>query len=240
MKIISKYIAIMITIIFLTGCLYPQDRLTQNQIPYEDQISSVQSAVDQYKEANNGLLPIKDRDMTTPIYQKYPIDFNKLAPRFIPEPPGSAFESGGVFLFVLIDVENNPTVKLLDLKISEAIRDLNLRINMYRQVHEYPPFKDNIGADLYTLDYDKLGMKEAPFVISPYSGNNLPLMINNKLEIFVDYRMDLYDALGKYEHSFKAGEDIRQILATNYMFVPAHSVPYTIDDNTNEPIFLLN
>src|SRR5690606_11553457 len=97
--------------VLLSGCLYPQEKKVENQIPYEDQIKSVQTAVDQYKETTNGLLPIKTRDYETPIYIKYPIDFSKLAPRFIATPPGNAYESGGVFQYVLIDVETNPTVK---------------------------------------------------------------------------------------------------------------------------------
>ena len=32
--------------------------------------------------------------MNTPIYQKYPIDFQKISPRYIQEAPGNAYESG--------------------------------------------------------------------------------------------------------------------------------------------------
>lgn len=238
MKTAIKCILISSIVFLLTGCLYPEERLKQNQIPYKDQIEAVQSAVHQYQEANEGLLPIKTRDMETPIYQKYPIDFNELAPRFISEPPGNAYESGGVFLYVLVDVETNPTVKLLDLQITEKIRDLQIRLEMYKASNGYPPFEDVIGKDLFTVDYKKLGYDEDPYIVSPFSGNNLPLMINNKNELYVDYRIDLYDALNKYDHSYKPGDDIRDILVENSMFVPTNSVPYTIDSEKNEPIFL--
>ncbi|MBD8070260.1 hypothetical protein F7888_15085 [Bacillus sp. PS06] len=233
----KQYIIVLGMLFFLTGCMYPQEKLVQNQVPYEHQLESVQASVEQFQEANDGLLPIKTRDMETPLYQKYPIDFNKLIPRYIADPPGSAYESGGVYLYVLVDVETNPTVKLFDLTISEKIRDLNLRLDMYRREHGFPPIKEVIESEFFTLDYQKLGLKEEPFVVSPFTGNNLPFIINNEIEVFVDYRIDLYDALTKHEHTFKEGEDIRSILVDHSMFVPSHSTPYTINSE-NEPIFL--
>ncbi|MFC0271592.1 hypothetical protein ACFFIX_09000 [Metabacillus herbersteinensis] len=227
----------MLFCMILTGCLYPDERLGQNAVPYDDQIVSVQNAVEQFQKETGGLLPIKTRDMSTSLYQKYPIDFNKLAPRFMAEPPGTSYENGGIYLYVLVDVEENPTVKLIDLRISEKIRDLNMRLNVYRQSNGYPPFKDVLTNELYTLDYKKLGYKEAPSVESPYSGEYLPFVIDKNGEIYVDYRIDLYKALQTKEHSFKTGDDIRNLLIEDTYFVPAYSVPYTIDDK-NEPVFL--
>jgi hypothetical protein len=237
MKKLSVYILFCATFLFLTGCMYPQEKLVENQVPFEHQLDSVQQSVLNFQEANGGLLPIKTRDMETPIYQKYPIDFNKLIPRYIGEPPGSSFESGGVYVYVLVDVETDPKVKLFDLTITEKIRDLKLRLDVYRSENGYPPIKEVLDTNIFTLDYTKLGLKEEPYVISPYTGNNLPLIINNEVEVFVDYRIDLYDALNKNEHNFKEGDDIRNILVEHSMFVPAHSTPYTINSE-NEPIFL--
>jgi hypothetical protein len=104
----------------LSGCLYPEEKLQKNTIPYEDQIAAVQNSVDRFQEESGGLLPIKTRDMTTPIYQKYPIDFSALSPKYMAEPPGTAFESGGIYLYALVDVEENPTVKLIDLRIADT------------------------------------------------------------------------------------------------------------------------
>ncbi|WP_078550557.1 hypothetical protein [Litchfieldia alkalitelluris] len=237
MKSLKNYIFFSLLILILSGCMYPQDKLVQNQVPFEHQIESVQQAVDRFREANNGLLPIKTKDMETPIYQKYPVEFNKLIPRFIQEPPGSAFESGGVYLYVIVDPETNPTVKLFDLTITEKIRDLKLRLDVYRRENGYPPIKEVIDPAYFIVDYSKLGLKEEPYVVSPFTGNNLPLIINNEVEVFVDYRMDLYQSLNKHEHNFNEGDDIRSLLVDNSMFVPAYSVPYTIN-SINEPIFL--
>lgn len=221
----------------LTGCLYPQERLSENRIPYKDQIQIVQSAVDQFQQAEGGILPIQTKDSSTPIYQKYVIDFNKLSPHFISEPPASAFESGGIFQYVLVDVETNPTVKLIDLTAVDPIRELKLRIKFYKEKNGYPPFKDTLEKGYYELDYQKLGYGEnPPYVKSPYSEKNLSLFIDTQGEIFIDYRPDLYEALGKFVHNYQNGDDIRDLLVEHYDFVPTYSVPYTVKDN--EPIFL--
>ncbi|MEH7224271.1 hypothetical protein V7112_10745 [Bacillus sp. JJ1566] len=239
MRVTLQLLVIVFSLSLLTGCLYPKDKLAQNQIPYEDQIVAVQRAVDQFKEDSGGLLPIKTREMETPIYQKYPIDFIRLSPKYIAEPPGNAYETGGVYLYVLVNVETNPTVKLLDVRISEKISELNLRVQMYRSSNGYAPFKEQLQTNVFTLDYSKLGLKEEPFVVSPFTGKNLPLLITNNNEIVVDYRIDLYEYLTKYEHTYQTGEDIRDLLVDNSMFVPTNSLAYTINDK-NEPIFLDN
>jgi hypothetical protein len=237
MRRIFVMMLFLVSVFTLSGCLYPQEKMQQNQIPYQDQLSAVQTAVNQYKETNGGLLPIKTRDMNTPTYQKYPIEFTKLVPRFIQEPPGNSFESGGIYQYVLVDVETNPTVKLIDLRMTEKIRDLKLKIQMYRDEHQYPPFKKVLANGVYVLDYKKLGYKEEPYVQSPYSGKNLPFVIDGQGEIYVDYSADLYEAIKKHPEDVKEGADIRAILMKNSPFAPAYSLPYTVKDK--EPIFLV-
>lgn len=80
MKIVNVLLAILLTAIMLSGCLYPEERKAKNSAPHQHQLKEVQAAVDEFREATGGLLPIKTRDMGVPIYQKYPIDFNRLSP----------------------------------------------------------------------------------------------------------------------------------------------------------------
>jgi hypothetical protein len=221
------------TTLMLSGCMYPSEKLAENQIPYTDQIQAVQQAVNSFKEDNGGILPIKTRDAVTPIYQKYPIDFKKIAPKYLAEPPGNAFESGGIFQYVLVDVETNPTVKLLDLRMVDTIRDIKLRIKS----NGYPPYKDKLADNVYTIDFNELGYKQEPYAVSPFSNQNLPLVVTTDAEVYVDYRQDLFSQLKKAKKPVKPGEDIRNILVEDSMFVPAYSLPYTIDEN-NEPVFL--
>ncbi len=199
-KIISLFVIALVSL-FLTACLYPEEELAQNQIPYQDQIQSVQTAVKQFQEKNGGILPIKTKEANTPIYQKYPIDFKRIVPAHLAEPPGNAFESGGVFQYVLVDVEKNPTVKLLDVRVAETIREIKIRI----QSTGYPPYKEKIAENVFTLDYKKLGYKEEPVAVSPFTQKNLPFIIDGNAEVYVDYRSDLYEKLKNTDHSYKRG-----------------------------------
>ncbi|WP_350253404.1 hypothetical protein [Bacillus halotolerans] len=235
-----KYAMIFVAVIFLSGCLYPHERKSSVQAtPYQDQLKLVQSAVDEFQKANGGLLPIQTKDMSTPLYQKYPIDFNRLAPRYMAEPPSTAYESGGDYQYVLVDVENNPTVKLIDVKMAEKIRDIKLRVQMYRQEHKYPPYQDVLARDLFTLDGKKLGEADSLSVTSPISGNSLPLMIDGDGEIYADYRTELVSCLKKSKKTFKPGTEIQDIIWEETPFVPAFSVKYTVNDK-QEPVFLEN
>ncbi|MGZ4161794.1 MAG: hypothetical protein ACXVNF_13495, partial [Neobacillus sp.] len=156
-KMLSCFLVL--TAILLSGCMYPNEELAKNQIPYKDQIQAVQTAVDSFRKDNGGILPIKTKEADTPIYQKYPIDFKKITPKYLAEPPGNAFENGGVFQYVLVDVETKPTVKLFDLTIADTIRDINLRI----KTKGYPPYKKRIADNVYTLDYKQLGYTQPPY-----------------------------------------------------------------------------
>jgi hypothetical protein len=232
---VKSIILFILTITLLTGCMYPKGELAKNQVPYKDQITSVQSAVNQFQKDSGGLLPIKTREGDTPIYQKYPIDFEKIVPKYLSEAPGNAFENGGIFQYVLVDVETNPSVKLIDLRVTDTIRDIKLRINANGG---YPPYKEKLSENVYSLDFSKLGYKEEPFAASPFTTLNLPFVTGVDGEIYVDYRMDLYQVLQKNKIEIAPNEDIRYLLVKDSMFVPAYSLPYTIDNSTKEPVFL--
>ncbi|WP_335869728.1 hypothetical protein [Bacillus sp. 2205SS5-2] len=235
MKRFLKIIPTLMVVVVLSGCLYPEGDLAQNKIPYEEQIQSVQAAVNQYREDENGLIPIKTKENETPIYRKYLIDFSKIVPRYMASTPGNAYEKGGVFQYVLIDVEDAPKVKLFDIRIAEKIREISIRIRS----QGYPPFKEQIGDNVYTLDFSKLGYKQDPFVVSPYSENNLPFVITGNGDIFVDYRQDLFRKLQDPSEVYEIGEDLRPLLVQDSHFVPAYSLPYVLNEK-NEPDFQVN
>ena len=228
-----------VMLLILSGCMYPKEELAKNKVPNEVQMEMVQNAVTKYKEETNGLVPIKTKDSDTPIFEKYLIDFSQLKERnLLTEIPANAYENGGVYQYTLVDPENNPTVKLLDLRTIEAIRNVNVHLNIYRNKHIYPPFDKEVVPGVYTINYKKLGLDEPANVTSPFSGESLPIIIDTDGKLYIDYRKDLYDALQTYDHDFKEGDDIRYILVENTPFVPAYSLPYTIKNN--EPVFLKN
>ncbi|SDL66235.1 hypothetical protein [Sediminibacillus halophilus] len=229
-------VGLMVMALLLSGCLYPNDQLTKNQVPNEVQLQTIQQAVTQYKEDNQGLVPIKTKPSDTPIFQKYLLDFTALKQGgYISSIPGTAFENGGIYQYVLINPEENPKVKLIDLRISQQVRTVRRQVDLYRDEHLYPPFGEQIADGVYQINYDKMDMDEKPQIQSPYSQKNLSLVMDVNGEVYVDYSPDLYEAIKSYEHSFENGDDIRYILPENTPFVPAYSLPYTIEGE--EPVF---
>jgi hypothetical protein len=226
---------VLYTVILLTGCLYPEENSQENQVPYEDQVESVQKAVLEYRKDNGGqLLPIKTKDQDTSYYMKYIIDFKKLVPKYIAEIPGNAYENGGIFQYTLINEETNPTVRLIDLRLAEALRDTKLQI----QSQGYPAFDEKIGPNVYTLNYENMGFEKEPTVKSPFTGNTLHFVLGEDGELYIDYTPDLYDLLIDQSIELKNGEDIRNELVKNSLFVPAYSLPYTWDQKGNKPVFM--
>lgn len=232
-----RAIGALLLIFLLSGCLYPEGELSRNQVPNKIQLESVQSAVEKYREQTNGLVPIQTKDKDTPVFRKYLIDFSALQEKgILAEAPGTAYESGGIYQYALLTPEKNPRVKLIDLRLSNKIREIGLQLRIYRNENLYPPFGKPINNYLYKIDYKALGMEHEPFVVSPYSQKNLPVIMDTKGKLYIDYSADLYHALKKYDHHYKPGEDIRYLLAENTPFLPIYSYPYTVKNG--EPVFM--
>ncbi|WP_404452855.1 hypothetical protein LG329_01675 [Virgibacillus necropolis] len=224
-------------IFLLSGCLYPESELSKNQVPNKLQLKTVQSAVDTYSEKTQGLVPIKTAEKDTPIFRKYLIDFSALKQKgILAEIPGTAYENGGIYQYALLTPEQNPRVKLIDLRVSDALREVGVKLQIYRNEYLYPPFGQPITNNLYKIDYKKLGFEHEPYVVSPYSQKNLPIIMDTDGNLYVDYRADLYEALKKYDHQYKTGDDIRYILAENTPFLPVYSYPYTVKNG--EPVYM--
>lgn len=222
-------------VLFLSGCLYPNNELAKNQMPNESQLEMVEKSVLQYREENNGLVPIKTKDADVDQYEKYLIDFNTLKEhQLLTEIPGTAYENGGIYQYTIIDPEDDLKVKLIDLRLSELLRDINTKINIYRSKNMFPPFGEQIDDGIFKLNYKKLGYKDEPVAVSPYSKDNLPIIMNEAGEVYIDYRIDLQRALEEFDDSYQDGEDIRSILVNHYPFVPAYSLPYTVIDGDVE------
>lgn len=228
------YVVSLSFLVLLSGCAYKGDQDERGDNIYPEQIESVQRAVDTYQEDSGGLLPIKTKESDTDIYIKYPIEFSQLVPKYMEKIPSNAFEKGGVFQYVLTDVEENPTVKLVDIRFAERIRDLNLRKNANSGSI---PFKDPIGEAVYEIDFKTMGFKNQVTVPSPYSNTHLPLVVGGDGKFYVDYSIDLQKILQEEKPSVEQGEDIRFLLEDSSFVLPAYSLPYTVNED-NEPVFM--
>lgn len=230
MKKIYLFLSICI-IVILSGCLYPQDKLTKNQIPNETQMEVVQVAVNQYQEQTGGLVPIKTKPSDTPIFEKYIIDFNLLKEEgLLAEIPGNAFENGGHYQYALIDPENNAEVKLIDLRMTNILQDVYRKLTDYRSKNTYLPIIESIDDHFFMIDFERIGFEKDPYVTSPFSNDPLPIIMDSNGQLYVDYRGDLYNELEDIDIVTYENEDIRNILVDNSPFVPIYSPNYTIED----------
>ncbi|MGG0655580.1 hypothetical protein [Rummeliibacillus pycnus] len=234
MKKIKLLLFLSMITMLLSGCMYPDKEKVENQVPDEAQLLIVQKAVDQFRKDTGGLLPIQNRDQDVDQYIKYPINFEKLTQGYIAKAPGNSFEKGGIYQYVIWNAESkNPEVKLVDLRGSEMIRELNIK----KGVNGFVPISRQIKDDVYQLDYKKMGYKQAPTVPSPYSNTQLPLVVKGSGEICIDYSIELQRILDEGKVKVKKGEDIRFLLSDKYPILPAYSLPYTVNDK-NEVEFL--
>ena len=234
MKKTMQALLLIISIIVLSGCMYPEELKVENQIPAQDQLDAVQRAINEYK-VDTGVLPIKNRDMDTDIFIKYLIDFEKLVPKYLSAAPANSYEKGGIFQYVIWEAENNPTVKLVDLRTPDKIRDVYARM----AVKNYPQYGQAITDYIFTINHKNIGYEETLTVPSPYTNNTLPLILNSEGKVYVDYSIDLNLFIQEQNLSLTEGEDIRFYLADFYPVLPAYSLPYTVNEH-NEPIFMYN
>ena len=222
------------TVVLLTGCMYPEEQKVANQIPDVDQLTAVQRAVGEFR-AETGVLPIKTRDMDTDIYIKYLIDFEKLVPKYMASTPANSYEKGGIFQYIIWDPEERAVVKLVDLRTPERMREINIRST----TKDYPQFGTQVADFVYNVNFENLGYKEPILIDSPYSNNKLPLVMSSEGQVYVDYSIDLYKFIQENDLDIEPGEDIRDYLVEAYPVVPAYSLPYTVDEK-NEPVFMYN
>ncbi|WP_027723759.1 hypothetical protein [Tuberibacillus calidus] len=237
MKRKNIYIILAMCLVILSGCLNPGNEKAQNHIAYQSDLTAVQEAVNAYRKDHNGLLPIKNSTEKTPIYKKYPIDFDKLA-HYMANPPTNAYEEGGIFQYVLVDVETHPTVKVIDLTLTNKVEEIQMKINNFRAIHHFSPIKNIVMNGVYTIDYQDLGYERPPYVISPYSGKQLGFVIDNRSKVYINYLPDIYEAVKASGKAYQEGKDLRPLLVSKSAFVPVESLPYTLKNG--QVTFLLN
>jgi len=218
----------------LGGCLYPDERRAENQIPSTFYLEATQKAVEQYQK-DTGVLPIVTKPLDTPIFEKYEIDFRPMMPRYMPDAPGNSFEKGGLYKYVLIDVDTKPLVKLIHLGAVSKVADAQQAVDRYRASRGKLPIDREIGNGYYKIAFGKIGSKETQ-VPSTLGNHLLPLIMNERGEVGIDYAADIATLLRNKQVKVPANTDPRYVLARETMFVPVKSFPYQI--NNGEPVLL--
>jgi hypothetical protein len=210
----------------LSGCLYPKDNTPGNNVPVHASVQSVQDAVKRYQESS-GLLPLQNADASVPVYEKYKIDFGKLKRMgYLESIPRLAFENGGKYVFLIIEEETNPTVKLLDLPVYQGIADVQKKVDEYRRTHAGSvPAGEEAYPGFRYLDFKQLGIAR-PELLSMFSKRPLELLTDDQGAVYADYGIDIAEALRKDERPPAADEDLRGRLVILSDFVPVKSPVY--------------
>jgi hypothetical protein len=220
----------------LAGCLYPQEQTPGNGAPVHGSVMAIQDAVTRYKESM-GVLPIMNADETVPRYEKYKIDFGKMKRTgYIESIPRHAFENGGPYVFLLIDEEDEPRVKLLDAAVHQAIADVQKKVAGYMRSRggEIPAGPEAYPGFHY-LDFGKLGM-DPPEIRSMFSRRPLELMADAQGTVYADYGIDIAEAMEKTELPAWEAEDLRGLLVEASDFVPVKSPVYRLVDGRPQAV----
>ncbi|WP_040713045.1 hypothetical protein [Paenibacillus curdlanolyticus] len=211
----------------VAGCMYPKDRLVENQMPARDAILNTQTVVNQYFK-DTGILPIVTADVSTPKYEKYRLDFDKLkSKRYISDMPASSFEGGGQYYYLIINEETTRDIKLMDIAVFQQVMDLQRQVDTYyaSDAKMISLNKDQAYPGYYRIDFKRLGVTE-PKIISIYSGRALSPMIDERGLVYLDYGLDIAQSVQKSGQTPKADSDLRELLVASSDLVPVKSPVY--------------
>ncbi|WP_327204838.1 hypothetical protein [Paenibacillus sp. DMB20] len=210
----------------MSGCLYPKENEQAEQVSYRESVKRIQSAVDDFFKEQS-ILPILTAGEEVPRYEKFRVDLDKLHNMgYIDEIPKTAFEKGGSGYFLIINEDQDPTVKVMDLHTAQKVNDVQMSVNRYMTANEgqlpaegelYPGFK---SVDIAKTDMKKLQLK------SVYSGQDATLMMDEKGKVYIDYAFDIMQAIQKDGTEPQTDMDLRAYLEKESYFVPVKSVPY--------------
>lgn len=229
---------LLLVCLLLSGCMYPKELRKENQVASSEYLMLVQHAIDQYKE-KTGVLPIKNSKEETPIYEKYAIDFKKLKDRYLSAIPANAFENGGTAIYVLVDVEQHPTVKMMDLIAFQKTVELQRLVDEYRTKNAGQlPRGEEVAPGFWTVDFAKLN-RQAETVPSVYTRQlELPFLLHDSGALAIDYAADIMRLIDRKQLQDKLDgeQDLRALLVEEYPFVPARSYPYRWQDDRPVPV----
>ena len=233
MKAARRAALAVLLLLLASGCMYPGSDSTGSTVNGQ-YIQVVEQAITAYQQ-RTGYYPIHNSTVETPEYEKYRIDFKKLLEyKLISQAPTDSFEAGGYFYYVITNIESNPRVRLMDLRISQHTADMQRVIDQYRDSNGEFPFGDSIHPQFYAIDFELLNRKPEQ-VKSVFSGSFLSFILHESGKVAIDYGLDLMQAISRSSTvEFAADYDLRELLIDQSPFIPVSSYPYYWQDG--EPI----
>ncbi|OYD09725.1 hypothetical protein [Paludifilum halophilum] len=230
---VKQAVVLCLIVLLAAGCVRTEEFNRQVEKDLPQDIQRVQTALDEYMK-HTPVLPIKEAPAGVHLYQKYVVDFSKMQ-SVIDSPPATSFGKGGHYIYVIVNPGKEPEVRVMDLRLIEKVRDLQSRVDAYRREQADVPKDKKEGPNLYSLDFKALG--EEPWTIpSPYSSRmDLPILVDEKGKVYLDYRKDVMQKLEQAEEKPPESKDLRRLLYKDSIFVPVFSPPIRLEDG--DPVF---
>ncbi|MCM3627444.1 hypothetical protein M3194_08705 [Paenibacillus glycanilyticus] len=216
-----------VAVLSLSGCMYPKSELKQNQAAPKEAVRNVQAAIEQYQ-SETGMLPMKNSDEDTPVYEKFLVDFAQLKNKgYLSSIPTAAFENGGNYYFLIINEETKPQIKLMNLVTYQQINDIQSWVNDYKGSHDGQLPKGEQAYPGYSyIDYKAMN-KKSPDLRSEYSSQTLAAIMDDTGRVYTDYGIDIMQAVQKKGDAEPGADaDLRAVLVDSDMYVPVKAPVY--------------
>lgn len=238
-RMVRLILFVMLLVSLTSGCMYKNQIVQESPIQVKESMVLVQQAINDFHD-KTGVLPIKTKPMDTPIFEKYVIDFNQLMRGgYLGNIPTTAYEKGGTFVYVFVDVETKPTVKLFDLVAVQDIGEIQQLVNVYKQARGELPIDIDLDNGYYSIDYQLL-KTDAKQIKSRYSSQFLGLMMDEDGTVSIDYAPEIMKQMQTLTANGKKDamntKDLRTLLVDHSFFVPVLSVPYELKNNEPIPV----
>lgn len=210
----------------LQACLYSNEPRKENQQSVREGVLLVQHAIEEYQR-ETGLLPLVTSEQSAPRYEKFRVNFDLLKQReLLSVPPSCAFESGGTGIFLIIDEESSPKVRMMDLPTLQRAHDLERAVQAYKRAKGTWPRKEELYPGFYRIDEQSIGVRPSD-IFSPFSRRTLSFMMDKQGRVYADYAEDIRQLVTKSKQlPAKDGGDVRTLLTESSFFVPVKSVAY--------------
>ncbi|USB34758.1 DUF3939 domain-containing protein [Paenibacillus sp. YPG26] len=210
--------------------MYPRES-RGNQVSYRESVNRLQLAVDQFQK-DKGILPILNADASIPRFEKFRIDLDKLNKTgYIDEIPATAFEQGGSAYFLILDEETKPVVKVMELTTVQKVNDIQRAVDQYKSSHQGKlPVQKELYPGIYSVDLKAI-KSESLVWTSFYSGQESDYILDPGGRVYVDYALDIMQAVEKSGGTPASDTDLRVLLLEHSYYVPVKSLPYRWQNN---------
>lgn len=116
--------------------------------------------------------------------------------------------------------------RLMDLAAYQLVVTLQQAVDLYKRGHAGSlPKGEPAGDGYWQLNWQELGKPEQ-LPRSPYSPQQLHILLNREGIVGIDYSPDIQKAVARKQVKPGAGQDLRELLVEAGTYVPVFSFPY--------------